>query len=137
MIDHPFERNANPRSPRSCSRCGKVPEAHPAAPVVEEDPARDLDWEVSFAREACRQVGYIPEDLIALSQQRTDPGPVRQFLTRDLAWDLIEEIADGINYATWEADRARRTGVDLEAMQRAARVVGHLALAYAELTRER
>lgn len=133
--DHFFVRAANPRM-LACVRCGLPEDMHEPVPVkvIQADPPRDVEWERAFALESAKLAGTDATALVDFAMRRCQPGPVRQFLTRDLEQDLAEELADAVNYATWEADRARRTGEDLEKLQRAARVIGYMALAYAELT---
>lgn len=94
---------------------------------------RDIDLERRFTREAARAVGVDPEPFIGFAESRILPGPLRDVERRDMLQEFREEVADGRNYLTWEAQRMLATG-DAEALPRVGRALAHLLLAWHELT---
>lgn len=132
--DHPFEPNPNPRKPRSCATCGRVPEVHPILHEDLADPPRDTDFEREFVHESARVAGVNIDDLYAFAISRADEGPVRRFLTRDLRLDAQEEIADLLWYLTWKARQAQILGRDLDDVHRCQQALSYAMLAWRELT---
>jgi hypothetical protein len=63
-------------------------------------------------------------ELVKFAHARAMPGPVQLPAGRNLILELQEELADGVNYATWAALAGEMTD------ERASRICGHLAEAW-------
>lgn len=87
---------------------------------------RQPDREAQIAHKYARGGSQVQamRKLVKLAHRRAMPGPVTLADDRSLAGELIEELADGINYATWGV-LAGQIPED-----RAAQICGHLAEAY-------
>ena len=71
------------------------------------------------------------QHLSQFAEHRAGRGPVVDLPTRDFRQEILEEIADGRNYACWLHEQRAEDG-DEEACERAQRVLAHLLAAYAE-----
>lgn len=112
LQDHYFEPkkyaeiDGNGISPKSCRHCMRVPEAHPPHP----DRPRDIEDEEriqSYAASLAPRLGS-PQAAFASARGRAYPGPVKDADNRDNAREVREEVADAINYATWEYQKLER-----------------------------
>lgn len=65
---------------------------------------RDLHFERERTAEAASALTAVrPDRLIEFAELRAGHGPVRDIETRDFGRELLEELADARNYATWWA----------------------------------
>lgn len=100
--DHPFD--AYPpdtvHSPRSCRRCGRIPEVHPAPPAPGHA-ERDPDVEAAVIAQALHGTALDAAPLWSFAGVRAHPWPVRT-TGRSLRRESLEELADLLNYLVWE-----------------------------------
>lgn len=134
-MNHTCEPGADPRRRGICVRCGRP--ILPAVGAVKADETlveldlRNPDFEREATRVAASQAGVNAEGLLAFSEARTLPGPVRQHQTRDFRQEAAEEAADGRNYCVWWLEQMDAAGVDDPiAKWNVMRALGAFALAY-------
>lgn len=90
--------------------------------VLEREHAR----EAAIARQFLHGKGEsrAGRHLVKLAHDRAMPGPVRLPDGRSLLGELLEELADGVNYTTWAVLNGEMSE------ERAGKVCAHLAEAY-------
>lgn len=90
-----------PKQPKACLRCGRVERLHP-------EPARqrDVNAERAIAFQVTQEDDFTPPDrsikpVLQFAHKRAHPGPVDNHEGRDFFVDVLEELADAVNYAIW------------------------------------
>lgn len=83
---------------------------------------RRIDHERAVRASAASAAGVSHSAIQHHAEQRTDPGPIREFWARDFALDGMEEGADWLNYASWHVLRLDLCGRRDEPWARAARL---------------
>lgn len=104
MVDHEFERLANPRKARACGRCGRVPEVHPAPPGRERDKRSEREIGLLAVR-AAELPDVVAESLWRYADSRCLPGRIREGL--DWKDEARQELGDAFNYFVWDAQEQR------------------------------
>ena len=110
LQQHYFEKRSDPRYPNSCALCSRIPEFHIPSPHVPRDPAdeqRIQERAVALAPNLKN-----PQAALHMARTRALPGPVTDADARDNAQEIREEVADAINYATWNIQKLVRAGAD-------------------------
>jgi len=92
----------------------------------------NLDLQRQFVREAARAVGIDPSALLAYTETRTLPGPLKEFWVRPWVQEARDEISDATNYIPWEAQRIIALG-DARGLAHLGRAIALLLTAWHEL----
>jgi hypothetical protein len=125
VIAHECKPNANPRYQSSCSTCGRL---------LKRPEGRQRN--VALEQELHRSLGVDPV-LASFADERCHPGAISNWENRDFIRDATEEVADYLNYLTWELQRLmerRDSGERFQAVATALRLGSEafLALRYAD-----
>lgn len=95
-------------------------------------PARDLEFERDWTRQAGESIHVDVDDLIRFAESRAGGVPVRQLQTRDFTREVLEELADARNYLVWRAQQELGRAVpDGEVVGEVARALQSVAVAFA------
>ena len=85
----------NPRRPTTCIKCGRE---------VSGRWIRDKRREANLVYRASKKPEF-SASLIALAQMRAGDKPVRGLASRNFRLEVIEELADAVNYLCWLDDQ--------------------------------
>lgn len=106
--DHFFTPRADERRRLSCEICNRVEAVHPPSPHLPRD-VEDEERIQSYAAALAPRLGS-PQAAFQMARGRALDGPITDADSRDNAREVREEVADAINYATWEVQKLERLG---------------------------